>query len=110
LRHLRVNDLILVKSQLIEEIAAVDDHIREFLPDMLQIIDLIAPLKTLQKLRRFDGNRLCQIGRSVELLPVALAVEFSYYIYGFHGFSFLLIGLCLFRHFVRPALGCSYEG
>ena len=68
--HFGIDDLIFIQFQPVQHIPAIDQHIGQFFPDPGYIILRIAPLKTLQQFVGLNGNRLGQIGRRMELIPV----------------------------------------
>lgn len=70
--HLHIHDLIRVKSQLVQKVLGVYDHIRQLLFYMLQVILLIVPLEALQEFCRLDDDGFRKVRGRMELLPFLL--------------------------------------
>lgn len=80
--HLHIHDLIRVKSQLVQKVLGVYDHIRQLLFYMLQVILLIVPLEALQEFCCLDDDGFRKVRGRMELL-VAVIGEFADSVYGF---------------------------
>ena len=73
--HLVVHDLILIQAQRVQQVAAVDQHVRQLLPHVDEVAAGGVPLEALQQLRRLDGNGFRQVLRSVVPLPLPVGSE-----------------------------------
>ena len=81
LSHFHVDDLISIKSKLVQKVPGIDDDVRKLFFDMLQVKVCVTPLKAFEKLCCLYYDGFGQVGGTVELVPVTIFCKFSDSVY-----------------------------